>query len=144
MLVVKWPQDVLARANIPAQSKAFLASAGLPEFLGVPWMEFGVYDSGSDLVIGQSSDDVIVVIRKCGLVEAENSEGHVIYMNRDVETLSAFIAVIESDIALGEIRIRMTQLDPEAMSSKDHCFWPQVLDYEDALHWESAESDPHD
>jgi hypothetical protein len=141
MLIVKWPLDVLARFTIPEQSKSYLAHQGLPEFVSIPWLEFGVYDSSPDLVIGQASDDIIIVVRGDGLVELENSEGHCIYINRNVETLGDFFIHFLNGRNLLEVRAKMNELDPEAMRSSQDCFWPQVLDYEEATNCEIEEAE---
>lgn len=133
MTVVQWPNDVLSQADIPAQSKAFLASKGLPEFVSVPWLEFGIYDSEPSFVIGQASDGLVVVVRSDGLVEFENADGQSLYMNRNVETLAIFIELFASEIPVADLRERMMHLDPESMKATDGCFWPQVLDYEECI-----------
>lgn len=131
MLILKWPQEILVKADIPEESKEFLATEGLPEFVSVPWLEFGIFDSNPDLVISEFSDDMIIVIRSDGLVELENSDGNCFYMNRDVKTMGAFFSILMSGKPPGEVRRTMTQLDPQAMGPSEGCFWPQVLDYEE-------------
>ena len=131
MLILRWPKEILAKAGIPAESKEFLATEGLPEFVSVPWLEFGIFDSNPDLVISEFSDDMIMVIRADGLVELENSEGNCFYMNRDVKTLGAFLSIFMSGRPLGEVRRTMAQLDPQAVGPSEGCFWTQVLNHED-------------
>lgn len=130
---IQWPEDVLSRADIPARSKDFLASYGLPESTTSPWLEFGIYESKSGFVIGQAADDSPLVVQPNGVVVLENADRRSLYVNGSVELLAEFLAIFQSGAPMAEIREKMRDLDPECMRTLEDSFWAQVADYEECL-----------
>lgn len=133
MISIQWPQDVLSRADIPARSKDFLASDGLPEFSTSPWLEFGIYESEPGFVIGQAAEDCPLVVQADGVVIMENADGQSLYVNGSVELLAEFLVIFQSGAPMLEIREKMRQLDPECMRTLEDSFWAQVVNYEEGL-----------
>ena len=133
MTIIRWPEELLDGFDLPPETRRFLAEDGLPAFVDYPPLEFGIYDSSPDLVIGESGDLPLVVTRSRGEVYLENREGHRILINSSVVLLHRFLELIADARSLVAIRREMNSLDPAALESFDRCFWSQVLDDAEAL-----------
>lgn len=124
---------MLEQLDIPARSKEFLLSEGLPEYVDNPYLEFGIYDSDSAFVIGQHLGNPIIIQEPEGTVIVEDENGISLHMNRSVEHLEGFISIFQSSNPIAKAREEMMRLAPESLATLDSCFWAQVLEYEEAL-----------
>src|SRR4051812_46731639 len=93
---IRWPSQIFDQHPIPAASREFLISVGLPECFEWPTYEFGVYDSDApDLVIGEIGDDPIVVESASGEVWfCQDSPAADRFFNSSVELLSRFLFAV--------------------------------------------------
>jgi len=127
---IKWPLHAIESAEIPEDTKDYLMHVGLPAFCDNPWMEFGIYDSDRDYVIGQHHDCPILIKIPEGEVLIESPEGYRIHVNRSVSHLGQFLQIWQDSASVAEARKAMEALAPESTHSGDSCLWGQVLDYE--------------
>ena len=124
---IRWPRDTVDPLAIPQEAKDYLINEELPEFVDNPWMEYGIYESDRDLVIGQSGDCPVVLRIPDGEIEIENPIGHRMHVNRSVSHLGLFLAIWLDSASIVEARRMMERLAPESVVPGDSCFWGQVL-----------------
>lgn len=131
--MIAWPKEVVEAVEIPESAKDFLVEHGFPEFCGNPWMEFGIYESDADLVIGQLGECPIIVQEPDGSVVIENSEGYRLHVNKSVIHFGRYLEIWQDSDRVVEARRAMTEIDPDSAGQGESCFWGQVLDYEEWL-----------
>ena len=133
MSIIRWPRDTVDPLAIPQEARDYLINEGLPEFVDNPRMEFGIYESDRDLVIGQSGDCPVVLRIPDGEIVIENPTGHRMHVNRSVSHLGRFLGIWLDSASIVEARSMLETLAPESVESGNSCFWGQVLDYESVI-----------
>ena len=132
-----WSAADLRGWDIPAETKVFLMTTGLPHRLGESTIEFGIFDECH--VIG-CDYECPVFVTPDGSVWRQPDEGEPAFMNSSVMLLSRFIEISEAfdvvchedsslDIGLEIDRWQrmLTDTDPTAMT-RSGAIWPQIVD----------------
>lgn len=92
-----WAPEDLLHQDIPAATKDFLRSRGLPFFVGGSSIEFGIYDSEDAFVIGQDLDyPIYIAADGCVWHGSSDSESGDQFMNSSVHHLDRFLDVYVS------------------------------------------------
>ena len=133
---VIWPHELLARYKLDADTKLFLSTVGLPEFIPGMTIEFGVFDSdGPDLIIGEDYGLPIYIDSTSGAVfEARESTAERCFINSSARLLSRFIQMIVFDAPhdsgswAEQVREQLLALDLAALDDSSHCLWPFIID----------------
>nr|WP_184337327.1 SUKH-4 family immunity protein [Prosthecobacter vanneervenii] len=138
---IRWPREIFETHSIPAKTRDFLISVGLPECFEWPMFDFGIYDSdSSDLVIGESGDQPILIEATTGIVWFESEQPPIrILFNSSAELLSRYLQLVfefqhvpDDDASLSQALMRMRSemmaLDPAAIGPAETCVWTRWLD----------------